>query len=213
MGRYKDFREPRRRGHDDDVGREFGSDRPYSPPPSYHQQAAPQGIVTDATVKWFNADKGFGFVQATDGSEAFLHIRALEQAGFASAPEGSKLKVRIGAGQKGPQVTEVLELDTSTAAPARPPRSQSYGDRAGGGGGGGYSAGGPSERREGAVKWYNPEKGFGFIGLGTGEKDVFVHATALQRSGLSVLTEGQRVIVEVAQGPKGLEARTVQVAA
>jgi cold shock protein len=49
---------------------------------------------------------------------------------------------------------------------------------------------------EGSVKWYNSEKGFGFISPDNGEKDVFVHATALGRSGLSALEEGQRVVFQ-----------------
>jgi CspA family cold shock protein len=66
-------------------------------------------------VKWFNAEKGFGFVAVVGGSEAFLHIRQLEVAGQSSVPEGARVKVRIGRGQKGPEVTEVIEIDTSTA--------------------------------------------------------------------------------------------------
>ena len=55
------------------------------------------------------------------------------------------------------------------------------------------------------MKWYNPDKGFGFIGLDTSEQDVFVHATALTRSGLAALAEGQKVTVTFAKGHKGLE--------
>ncbi|WP_287363014.1 cold-shock protein [Mesorhizobium sp.] len=72
--------------------------------------------------------------------------------------------------------------------------------------------GGAQLESEGTVKWYNPEKGFGFIAPENGEKDVFVHATALTRSGLSVLVEGQKVIVECGQGKKGLEVRSVRLA-
>ncbi|ATU94580.1 cold shock domain protein CspD (plasmid) [Phyllobacterium zundukense] len=64
--------------------------------------------------------------------------------------------------------------------------------------------------RAGTVKWYNPEKGFGFIAPDNGEKDVFVHATALTRSGLSMLEEGQKVFVECGQGKKGLEVRSIR---
>jgi CspA family cold shock protein len=64
---------------------------------------------------------------------------------------------------------------------------------------------------EGSVKWYNSKKGFGFISPDTGEKDVFVHATALPRSGLSVLKEGQRVVFQSAQGKKGLEVRSIRL--
>ncbi|KRB29938.1 cold-shock protein [Mesorhizobium sp. Root172] len=64
----------------------------------------------------------------------------------------------------------------------------------------------------GTVKWYKPEKGFGFIAPDNGEKDVFVHASTLTRSGLSVLVEGQKVVVECGQGKKGLEVRSIRLA-
>ena len=58
----------------------------------------------------------------------------------------------------------------------------------------------------GTVKMYKADKGFGFVGQDNGGKDVFVHASALTRAGLSGLTEGQRVRMQVGQGQKGLEA-------
>jgi CspA family cold shock protein len=64
---------------------------------------------------------------------------------------------------------------------------------------------------DGSVKWYNPQKGFGFIALADGGKDVFVHATALERSGLSSLTEGQRVRVKIVRGAKGPETRSIRL--
>ncbi|RWN46919.1 MAG: cold-shock protein [Mesorhizobium sp.] len=67
-------------------------------------------------------------------------------------------------------------------------------------------------KSQGTVKWYNPEKGFGFIAPDNSEKDVFVHANALNRSGLSVLVEGQKVFVECGQGKKGLEVRSIRLA-
>lgn len=65
---------------------------------------------------------------------------------------------------------------------------------------------------EGTVKWYNGDKGFGFISPASGSNDVFVHATALSRSGLSVLAEGQKVFVRCASGRKGLEVHDIRVA-
>ena len=58
---------------------------------------------------------------------------------------------------------------------------------------------------------YNADKGFGFVGQDNGGKDVFVHASALTRAGLSGLTKGQRVRMQVGQGQKGLEARSIEL--
>ena len=113
MGRYKDYREPKRRGYNDDIN---SNDRAAGGRPNYPSPSAPQASApVDAVVKWFNAEKGFGFVALVGGSEAFMHIRQLETAGHSSVPEGARVKVRIGQGQKGPEVTEVIEVDTSTA--------------------------------------------------------------------------------------------------
>ncbi|GGC80596.1 hypothetical protein GCM10010994_43220 [Chelatococcus reniformis] len=202
------------------------------------------GPEIGATVKWFNAQKGFGFVQLTDGSgEAFLHIRPVEAAGHTSLEPGTTLTVRIGQGQKGSQVTQILNVDTSTAEAPRP-RSGGFGGGGGGGGygdrgprsgGGGYGGGGgggfggsagprrPFGRQfdpatlegvpeeAGTVKWFNPERGFGFIALERGGKDVFVHQSALARSGINDLREGQQVLVRLVEGPKGPEAGSIQL--
>ena len=64
----------------------------------------------------------------------------------------------------------------------------------------------------GTVKFFNTSKGFGFIAPEGGGKDVFVHASALQRAGLTSLDEGQRVLVDIAEGRKGPEAVGIQLA-
>jgi CspA family cold shock protein len=63
----------------------------------------------------------------------------------------------------------------------------------------------------GTVKWFNSEKGFGFISQPDGD-DVFVHHTAIQMTGYRALSEGQAVEFEVEQGPKGLMAKDVKPA-
>ena len=64
---------------------------------------------------------------------------------------------------------------------------------------------------QGTVKWFNPDKGFGFITPQNGGKDVFIHATVLERAGLGPLQEGQSVRMGVVQGAKGPEAGTISV--
>jgi CspA family cold shock protein len=64
----------------------------------------------------------------------------------------------------------------------------------------------------GTVKWYNAAKGFGFIIRDSGGKDVFLHASVLERAGITSLSEGQRVFIGVAECRKGLEAASIQLA-
>jgi CspA family cold shock protein len=65
----------------------------------------------------------------------------------------------------------------------------------------------------GTVKWFNDQKGFGFITPDEGGKDLFVHHTAIVMNGFRTLAEGERVRYEVEQGPKGLQATKVTRAA
>lgn len=64
---------------------------------------------------------------------------------------------------------------------------------------------------QGTVKWFNSEKGFGFIAVDGGGADVFVHFSAIDASGYRSLEENQRVEFEVTQGPKGPQADKVRV--
>ena len=62
---------------------------------------------------------------------------------------------------------------------------------------------------QGTVKWFNAEKGYGFIAVDGGGADVFVHYSAIDSNGFKTLDEGQRVEFETTQGPKGLQADRV----
>lgn len=169
-----------------------------------------------ATVKWFNPTKGFGFVSPEDGSpDAFLHVSAVQAAGYDSLEEGTTITCDLARGPKGPQVANIHTVDASTASrsvrPARPGAGGGF-DR--GGPRGGYDSWGDSsgggEEVEGTVKWFNADKGFGFITPSTGGKDVFVHVNVLRRSGMQTLQEGDQVRVTVRQGQKGPEAGKVE---
>lgn len=172
-----------------------------------------EGPTSEATVKWFNPEKGFGFAELADGSgDAFIHVAAVQAAGLETIQPGAKLKVIVGQGAKGPQITRLLEVDDSGVSQAPVRRPGAYG---GGGGGGG----GSHSRRTvdlssavemvGTVKWFNTEKGFGFVACDDGGKDVFLHISVLERSGLGNLAEGQRVAMGVVDTPKGREAVTI----
>jgi cold shock protein len=167
----------------------------YERRPGFFREDTPQGRRVEAKVKWFNASKGFGFVTLTDEQQdAFLPMAILRRAGYEDVREGASMICEISAGAKGPLVTSVLNVDNSTAL-ASP-------------GGSGPDRRGPrtSMTLEGAVKWFEPEKGYGFISPDGGGKDVFIHITALRRSAVTGLEPGQRVRVEVVEGKKGLEA-------
>ena len=183
-------------------------------------QVLASGPEISASVKWFNSEKGFGFVELADGSgDVFLHANALNQSGHDSVSPGATLGVRIGQGPKGRQVAEVVSVDESTAQPERPRAAPGgFGAPRPGGMGGGFRGGrtqpdlSQAEEVRGIVKWYNATKGFGFITPDTGGKDIFVHASALERSGLSSLNEGQATRVQVVQGQKGPEAAAISLA-
>jgi len=166
----------------------------YDRRPDFFREETPAGRQVEAKVKWFNASKGFGFVTLDDGTQdAFLPMATLRRAGFEDVREGASITCEVGIGAKGPLVTNVLNIDNSTATAPGAGYDRSRVQR-------------PSTSLDGAVKWFEAEKGYGFISPDGGGKDVFIHITALRRSGVNALGPGQRVRVDVVDGKKGLEA-------
>jgi CspA family cold shock protein len=154
-------------------------------------------------VKWFNEQKGYGFVELAGGKgDAFLHVNVLQSIGRETVPPGAKARVIVIAGPKGPQVVSVVEIDASAIAerplrsspPLRPARGPRRPD--------------PSTAipLNGRVKWFDETRGFGFVASGDGGKDVFVHISTLTAAGLRQLAEGQPVNMRVVETPKGREA-------
>jgi CspA family cold shock protein len=63
------------------------------------------------TVKWFNAEKGYGFIERQGGPDVFVHHSAIQSSGFRSLEEGEKVEFTVTQGQKGPQASDVVRLN------------------------------------------------------------------------------------------------------
>ncbi|WP_158811352.1 cold-shock protein [Beijerinckia sp. L45] len=222
MSKGRDFRGPKKRGFDDDAPSPYDAPRlNRTPRPAFgggfgaSPAAAPDmgggaasAATVDAVVKWFKGDKGFGFVELANGAgDAFLHIGALQSAGYETVPPGAKLKVSVGNGMKGAQVTRVFEVDTAGAVERAPQRSFGDAPRAP------RRAPDPASAIPvtGSVKWFDDNKGFGFVQANDGGKDVFVHISILGPAGIQHLPEGQAVNMRVVDTPKGREALSISL--
>jgi CspA family cold shock protein len=163
-------------------------------------QSSDAGFQTEAVVKWFSLVKGFGFVAPADGSsDAFMHSSVASRAGLREVPEGTKMLVEINDGPKGRQVTNIIQI-LGVAEVPRPAN-----------GGGRPAPTGPEVEMTGIVKWYKPDKGFGFVTPDDGDRDVFVHRSILLRAGVQHIDSGQRVKMRVQSAAKGREATSIEI--
>jgi CspA family cold shock protein len=175
-------------------------------------------------VKWFNPTKGYGFITLDNGGDAFCHASALQAAGHSEVQPGTTVVCDLADSQRGLQVVAVHSVDTSTAeAPSRGPRREFGGGGGFGGGGfggGGFGGGGGYRDRdagpsgpmvEGKVKFFNDQKGFGFVMPDNGSGDIYLHASALRRSGVQVVEPDQRIRYSTRQGNKGVEVDRVEI--
>ncbi len=169
----------------------------------------PPQVIGEGTgvVKFFNAQKGFGFVVRDDGGEdVFVHISAVEQAGLTGLAEGQPLGFTLV--DRGGRISATeLKIDGEPMpVQERAPR-EDRGDR-GGFGGGERGGGGPQrqltgEKATGTVKFFNAMKGFGFIQRDDGQPDAFVHISAVERAGMPTLNEGDRLEFELEVDRRG----------
>ena len=141
------------------------------------------------TVKFFNAGKGFGFIQQdTGGEDVFVHISSVERAGLEGLAEGQQLKFNLV--DRGGKVSasdlevigDVIAVEKHEPAPQRELTG---------------------ERATGTVKFFNSMKGFGFITRDDGQPDAFVHISAVERSGMSGLNEGDRLEFDIEVDRRG----------
>ena len=152
------------------------------------------------TVKFFNGQKGFGFIQQeTGGEDVFIHISAVERAGLEGLAEGQELEYNLV--DRGGKVSA---QDIQIVGDVIPVQSRG-GDR---GERGGDRGAAPQreltgEKATGTVKFFNAMKGFGFITRDDGQADAFVHISAVERSGMSGLNEGDRLEFDIEVDRRG----------
>ena len=140
------------------------------------------------TVKFFNSNKGFGFIQQDSGGEdVFVHISAVERAGLEGLAEGQQLKFQL-VDRGGKVSASDLEVvgDVIAVEKREAPQRELTGERA-----------------SGTVKFFNAMKGFGFITRDDGQPDAFVHISAVERSGMSGLNEGDRLEFDIEVDRRG----------
>lgn len=200
----------------------FGAPRrgPGGPPMPAQVIGSGKGIV-----KFFNGQKGFGFIQVDDRpDDVFVHISAVEQAGLAGLAEGQPLEFTLV--ERGGKVSatdlvidgEPMAVTERAPRPDRPSFDRDRGprgdDRSGFRGGDRDSAPrGPQrestgERANGTVKFFNDMKGFGFVQRDDGGEDVFVHISALERSGMGQVTQGDRLAFDIEIDRRGKYSAT-----
>ena len=143
-------------------------------------------------VKFFNPQKGFGFIVRDDGGEdVFVHISAVEQAGLTDLADGQPLEFTLV--DRGGRISATnLRIEGEPIAVERAergPQRQLTGEKA-----------------EGTVKFFNAMKGFGFIQRDDGQPDAFVHISAVERAGLPTLNEGDRLAFELEVDRRGKHA-------
>ena len=163
--------------------------------------AAASVVEIAGVIKWFDVSKGFGFIVPDNGmGDVLLHVTCLRRDGFQSAHEGARVVVEALQRPRGLQAFRVLSMDDSTAVhPAQMPAPRTH-----------VTVTPTSGLERAIVKWFNRLRGFGFLTLGEGTPDIFVHMETLRRFGITELRPGQFVLVRFGPGPKGMMAAEVR---
>ncbi|MEL6264941.1 MAG: cold shock domain-containing protein [Pseudomonadota bacterium] len=162
------------------------------------------GSVVVGRVKWYDAVKGYGFVVPEDGGgDVMVHASCVRNFGITALPEGALVKLITTMGARGLHAQELVEVDSSNAtsvviSAAAPVQS---GPR-------------PTDLLSpdaelgplvpARVKWFDKQKGFGFVNVFGNPEDVFVHMEIVRRCGFPDLSSGEGMAVRTFRGPRGL---------
>ena len=157
-------------------------------------------IVVSGRVKWYDAVKGYGFVVPdTGGSDVMVHASCVRAFGKMALTEGAEIALVATRGTRGLQavrIQDVEEPDIAAMAPgfaedARP--TEFLGEEV---------EVGPLQPAR--VKWFDKQKGFGFVNVFGNSEDIFVHMETVRRCGFQDLSSGEGMAVRTFRGPRGL---------
>lgn len=151
-------------------------------------------MVQTGEVVWYNDRKGYGFV-IVDTKEIFLHRSALERFGLSTVYAGDQIQVTVTENTRGVVIQDIVALErakSETIPKGTTPL--------------------PNEVI-GTVKFFNPAKGYGFVDIGNGHADVFVHLRTLRDCGVHHLNEGQHLLLVVTDDGRGPQAEQIRLLA
>lgn len=170
-----------------------------------NEKKEPAVLEITGTVKWFDPAKGYGFlVPDGGGGDILLHHSCLQLLGLEIAYQGATVHCEVAQFPKGLQAVRVISIDNATAvsdAFSRANRPDADSDAV-------VSVG---EFQNATVKWFNRVRGYGFVTMGIGKADIFLHMETLRRCGIETVEPGQTIKVRIGLGPKGQMVSEIKI--